>query len=199
MTRSFGLTYDYRCPYARIAHDHVIAGLRAGADWDVTFLPFSLARPTSTRVSRRCGSGPRSDTGPARPAGIDRRPRHPTRALPRRPPRPVRAPPRRRHLRAPTTDPVLAAGVDVDAVWAEVDSGRRWPPSRRSTPPSSSRTTSGACRRSSSATPAVFVRLLDLPDGDGQLAVGDRSSGSSTRSSGRSSTSSSTRRSRADR
>ena len=44
MTRTFSLTFDYRCPYARIAHDHVITGLRAGADWDVTFLPFSLGQ-----------------------------------------------------------------------------------------------------------------------------------------------------------
>jgi 2-hydroxychromene-2-carboxylate isomerase len=44
MTRRFGLTYDYRCPYARIAHEHVLAGLRAGADWEVEFLPFSLGQ-----------------------------------------------------------------------------------------------------------------------------------------------------------
>lgn len=44
MTRSFGLTYDYRCPFARLVHDHVVEGLRAGADWDVTFLPFCLGQ-----------------------------------------------------------------------------------------------------------------------------------------------------------
>ena len=44
MTRSFGLTYDYRCPFARLVHDHVVEGLRAGADWNVTFLPFSLGQ-----------------------------------------------------------------------------------------------------------------------------------------------------------
>ncbi|HUR77368.1 MAG TPA: DsbA family protein [Acidimicrobiales bacterium] len=38
----FAVTYDYRCPWARNMHDHVVTGLRAGADWDVTFLPFSL-------------------------------------------------------------------------------------------------------------------------------------------------------------
>ena len=38
----FSVTYDYRCPLARNVHEHLIAGLRAGADWDVTFLPFSL-------------------------------------------------------------------------------------------------------------------------------------------------------------
>lgn len=39
---SFAITYDYRCPWARNMHDHVVTGLRGGADWDVTFLPFSL-------------------------------------------------------------------------------------------------------------------------------------------------------------
>jgi hypothetical protein len=39
---SFAVTWDYRCPFARNAHEHLIAGLQAGADWDVTFVPFSL-------------------------------------------------------------------------------------------------------------------------------------------------------------
>ena len=43
-TRSFAVTWDYRCPFARIGHLHVIEGLRAGADWDVTFVPFSLGQ-----------------------------------------------------------------------------------------------------------------------------------------------------------
>lgn len=42
MTTTFGITWDYRCPYARNAHEHVIEALEGGADWDVTFVPFSL-------------------------------------------------------------------------------------------------------------------------------------------------------------
>ena len=42
MTRSFAVTWDYRCPFARNAHEAVIAGLREGKDWDVRFLAFSL-------------------------------------------------------------------------------------------------------------------------------------------------------------
>lgn len=38
----FSVTYDYRCPWARNMHDHIVTALRAGADWDITFLPFSL-------------------------------------------------------------------------------------------------------------------------------------------------------------
>lgn len=44
MTLRFGLTWDYRCPFARIAHQHVLLGLSHGADWDVTFVPFSLGQ-----------------------------------------------------------------------------------------------------------------------------------------------------------
>jgi hypothetical protein len=40
----FSVTWDYRCPFARNAHEHVVAGLRGGAAWDVTFVPFSLGQ-----------------------------------------------------------------------------------------------------------------------------------------------------------
>jgi hypothetical protein len=43
VARAFRLTYDYLCPFARIANETVVAALRDGADWDVTFHPFSLA------------------------------------------------------------------------------------------------------------------------------------------------------------
>ena len=42
MKLEFAVTYDYRCPWARNMHEHIVTGLRAGAEWDVTFLPFSL-------------------------------------------------------------------------------------------------------------------------------------------------------------
>ncbi len=41
---SFAVTWDYRCPFARNGHEHVLAGLEAGADWDVRFVPFSLGQ-----------------------------------------------------------------------------------------------------------------------------------------------------------
>jgi DSBA-like thioredoxin domain len=39
---SFTVSYDYRCPFARNAHEHVLVALRSGAPWAVDFLPFSL-------------------------------------------------------------------------------------------------------------------------------------------------------------
>jgi hypothetical protein len=42
VTRSFAVTFDYRCPFARNAHEAVVTGLRSGRDWDARFVPFSL-------------------------------------------------------------------------------------------------------------------------------------------------------------
>lgn len=39
---NFAVTFDYRCPFARNAHEAVVAGIRGGADWQVEFRPFSL-------------------------------------------------------------------------------------------------------------------------------------------------------------
>ena len=41
---SFDLSFDYRCPFAKNMHLHVITALRAGADLDVTFMPWSLSQ-----------------------------------------------------------------------------------------------------------------------------------------------------------
>jgi hypothetical protein len=42
VTRRFGLTWDYLCPFARNAQEAVVAGIRDGKDWDVRFWAFSL-------------------------------------------------------------------------------------------------------------------------------------------------------------
>ena len=42
MPRSVAVTFDYLCPFARNAHEAVVAALRDGSDVDVRFLPFSL-------------------------------------------------------------------------------------------------------------------------------------------------------------
>jgi protein-disulfide isomerase-like protein with CxxC motif len=42
VTTSFAVTWDYRCPFARNATEHILTALENGADWDVTWVPFSL-------------------------------------------------------------------------------------------------------------------------------------------------------------
>jgi predicted DsbA family dithiol-disulfide isomerase len=44
MSRTFRLTYDYLCPFARIANEAVLEALETGAAWEVTFHPFSLSQ-----------------------------------------------------------------------------------------------------------------------------------------------------------
>ncbi len=43
-TRAFSVTWDYLCPFARNAHEHLVAAIDGGAPWDVTFTPFSLVQ-----------------------------------------------------------------------------------------------------------------------------------------------------------
>ncbi|CAB4868679.1 unannotated protein [freshwater metagenome] len=41
---AFTLSYDYRCPFAKNMHLHVIRALRAGAEFDVTFAPWTMSQ-----------------------------------------------------------------------------------------------------------------------------------------------------------
>jgi len=42
--KTFTITYDYLCPFARIANESLVDALESGAPYDVTFKPFSLAQ-----------------------------------------------------------------------------------------------------------------------------------------------------------
>lgn len=63
MPLTFALTWDYRCPFARIVHHHVVEGLRDGADWDVTFVPFSLGQVHVDPGEVPIWDRPQDDTG----------------------------------------------------------------------------------------------------------------------------------------
>jgi 2-hydroxychromene-2-carboxylate isomerase len=169
VTRSFAITYDYRCPYARIAHDHVIAALRDGADWDVTFLPFSLGQVHVAEGEPPVWERPEVDSGLlALQVSVAVRDTQPDHFLDVH-----HALFEHRHAAAgqlrtrEDLGPVLAAtGVDVDRVWVEVDSGR---------PLATVEKEHTACAESHNVwgvptfvvgDRAVFVRLLHLPDGE---------------------------------
>jgi len=63
VTTSFGITFDYRCPFGRIAHDHVVAALQAGADWKVDFLPFCLGQTHVEEGMPDVWDSPETDSG----------------------------------------------------------------------------------------------------------------------------------------
>ncbi len=44
MPTPFSINFDYRCPFARNAHEHVLDALESGADLDVSFKGFSLSQ-----------------------------------------------------------------------------------------------------------------------------------------------------------
>lgn len=60
----FAVTYDYLCPFARIANEIVIRALEGGAGHDVAFRPFSLSQ-----VHLEEGEPPVWQTEP-RPSGV---------------------------------------------------------------------------------------------------------------------------------
>lgn len=69
--RSFAVTWDYRCPFARVAHDHVLTALAAGAPWDVRFVPMSQLQCSLDDDAPSVWENPGRDRGlPALEVGI---------------------------------------------------------------------------------------------------------------------------------
>ncbi len=174
MTRSFALTFDYRCPYARIAHDHVVEGLRGGADWKVTFLPFSLGQSHVEPGKPSVWENPDQDSGIiAQQLAIAIRDGQPDRFVEAH-----HALFEHRHSAAGNlrdrkilSEVVAEVGVDVGAAWADVDSGRPLEVFR-------AEHTGYAASHEVWGVPtfvmddaAVFVRLLDPARGDQALAI----------------------------
>ena len=127
MTLEFGLTWDYRCPFARIVHRHVVDGLLDGADWNVRFVPFSLGQVHVEEGEPPIWEHPEDDSGLlALQAAVVVRDAHPDLF-----PTLHRALFEARHEQgAQLRDPevlgalLTAGGVDADAVLAEVATGR---------------------------------------------------------------------------
>lgn len=126
MPLSFAITWDYRCPFARNLHDHVVEGLLDGADWDVTFVPFSLGQVHVAEGETDVWDEPERDSGLlALRAGVVVRDRFPDRFLVAH-----RELFNARHVhgrkiadREVVIDVLQKAEVDADAVLAEIDGG----------------------------------------------------------------------------
>jgi hypothetical protein len=126
MALSFGVTFDYRCPFARNAHEHLVAGLKAGADWDVQLLPFSLTQNKVEEGETSVWDEPEKDSGLlALQLGIAIRDTQPERFLDAHV---ALFGIRHDHGKSQRDESILRAtlaevGVDVDAAFAEVASG----------------------------------------------------------------------------
>jgi len=174
MTRSFSVNWDYRCPFARNAHEHLLVGLQAGADWDVRFLVFSLEQSHVEEGGTPVWEEPDRHPGLiANLAGVVVRDRSPE-AFPG-----VHAALfsarhdqaldlRERALVAKVLD---EAGVDSSAVLKEVDEG--WPLEvlKAEHTDAVDRLKAFGVPTFMSDDDAVFVRLMDRPAGNSKLAI----------------------------
>lgn len=173
MARTFSVTWDYRCPYGRIAHDHLVAGLRAGADWNVTFRPFCLGQSHVEEGMVDVWDDPESDSGLlALQVGVAVRDQQPHAFV-----EVHHALYEFKHARGGNlrdrqalSTVLQECGVNPVAVFQEVDSGRPLAVIK-------DEHTHDARTHAVWGVPvflvgdqAVFVRLLDRADGDGALA-----------------------------
>jgi hypothetical protein len=173
MTTRFAVTWDYRCPFARNAHEHLVVGLQAGAPWEVEFVPFSLSQVHLEEGGPDVWDDPSKRANlVAMEAGIVVRDRMPERfadlhlGL-------FRA----RHddaldLReeAVVRKTLTEAGVDADAVLAEIADG--WPLEvfRKQHEASVAEHAVFGVPTFVLDGRAVFVRLMNRPQGDAELA-----------------------------
>ena len=171
---TFAVSWDYRCPFARNAHEHLVAGLREGADWDVTFVPFSLNQVHVAEGEPDVWEDESKAAALlAMQVGIVARDRHPDRFLDVH-----EALFRARHdegrdireegvLREILTE----QGVDADAVFAEITDG--WPLEqfRKEHEAAAGDHKVWGVPTFIVGDGSVFVRLMNRPQGDAQLAT----------------------------
>ncbi len=173
MERTFAVTWDYLCPFARNAHDHIVEALQGGARWEVTFSPFSLMQAHVAEGDPPVWDQPEPAKGVlALQAGIVVRDRYPDRFL-----EVHRALFAARHDEGRDLgDPdvvgaVLSShGVPADDVLDQVGSG--WPLKELRTSHEAS-----VAEHAVFGVPtfvlgdqAVFVRLMSRPNGDAQAS-----------------------------
>jgi len=170
MTLHFGITWDYRCPFARIVHKHIVDGLLDGADWKVDFVPFSLGQVHVEEGELPIWERPQDDTGIlALQAAVVVRD-----TMPDQFPVVHRALFEARHAEGAQLrdEPVLRAlleanGVDPDPVFAEVASGRPLEIIRDEHTRVATELDVWGVPTFMASGRAAFVRLMDLPvDGD---------------------------------
>jgi hypothetical protein len=169
----FAVTWDYRCPFARNAHEHIIEGLRGGADWNVTFVPFSLGQVHVEQGDPDVWDRPESDSGLlALQAAVVVRDRFPDHFLDVHEALFALRHDEGRHLEdeAEIRKVLADRGVDVEAVFAEIESGAALATVRDEHTAAASDSEVWGVPTFVNGDKAVFVRLMDRPNGDGELA-----------------------------
>jgi predicted DsbA family dithiol-disulfide isomerase len=171
-TRSFAVTWDYRCPFARNAHEHIVAALKAGADWDVTFVAFSLNQAHVEEGGVDVWDDPdKASTLLAPAAAVVVRDSYPDKFLDVHLALFTARHEEGRDLRERdvVADVLNEAGVDADAVLAEVDSGGPFDTLRKEHEQSVNDHRVFGVPTFIADDRAVFVRLMNRPAGDGEI------------------------------
>ncbi|HEX6166648.1 MAG TPA: DsbA family protein [Acidimicrobiales bacterium] len=169
----FTATWDYRCPFARNAHEHLIAGLRDGADWDVRFVPFSLGQVHVAEGEPDVWLRPESDSGLlALQVAVVVRDRFPDRFLDVHEALFALRHDEGRHLEdeAEVRRVLTGQGVDPDAVFAEVATGAALTTVRDEHTAAADDHDVWGVPTFVQGDEAVFVRLMTRPRGDAELA-----------------------------
>lgn len=169
----FSVTWDYLCPFARNAHEHLVTALEDGAPWEVTFSPFSLMQAHVEEGGAPVWDQEEKARGVlALEAGIVVRDRFPDKFLAAH----LALFAARHDHGGDLADPevvrraLAAVGVPGDEVLKEVDQG--WPMDTLRTAHEKS-----VAEHEVFGVPtfvvgdaAVFVRLMTRPEGDAQRA-----------------------------
>jgi 2-hydroxychromene-2-carboxylate isomerase len=172
--RTFSMTWDYRCPFARNASEHVLDGLAAGADWDVTFVPFSLGQVHVAEGEPPIWERPDDDSGLlALQVGTAVRDFAPERFLAVH--RDIFAIRHDHGGKLRDRDRLRAVldghDADADAVFAHVDGGDALKVVRSEHEAALNEHHVWGVPTFVSGDRAVFIRLMERPHGDGALAI----------------------------
>ena len=171
---AFSVTWDYRCPFARNAHDHVVTALRAGAPWDVTFLAFSLGQAHVEEGQPDVWDHPEDETGLlALQVGVVVRDQHPDRFLDVHEALFALRHDQGGHLRdeGALREVLSAQGVDADAVFAEIATGKPLLTVREEHESAVADHGTWGVPTFAVGEEAAFIRLMDRPRGDAAHAT----------------------------
>ena len=170
----FAVTWDYRCPFARNAHEHLVTALRHGADadWHVRYVPFSLGQVHVAEGETDIWERPADDSGLlALQAGVVVRDRWPDRFLDVHLALfALRHDEGRRFEEAEVRRVLTDQGVDADAVFAEIADGSALARVRDEHDAAAEGHEVWGVPTFLLGDAAVFVRLMDRPQGDGDHA-----------------------------
>ena len=170
----FAVTWDYRCPFARNAHEHVVAGLEAGAGWNVRFVPFSLGQVHVAEGEPDIWQRPQDDSGlVALQAGVVVRDRFPDQFLDVHLGLFALRHDEGKHLsdEAEIRRVLDVNGVDAEAVFAEIADGGALERVRNQHTAAAEESEVWGVPTFVVDDAAVFVRLMERPKGDGELAI----------------------------